>query len=739
MADTSSAGASGPLSRSSDLRAGASADPDGPSPLVSINVGGGIEAFREDLREVLGVEPARELVARSIARSAEDLVHKAMEGGMVPPGEEGLAVVLALLGTRGFGKLSVTEHDWDEGWLAVECEGAFEARVQLGRGGPTSEPRCDFTRGVLLGSYRYLRRRAGLPGDGMQAVETQCAAQGHPVCRFALSRPETLAARGVEHGTVELTSRQELEELLRKSRQGESQLRKAFDDMPFGVVELDLEGRITFANRKVLELHGASLSRIRGTHFAEHIHPEDREAVTQGFTRVVEGRADPYPTECRLVGADGSIHPVAVDAFPMLDALDHVVSYQGIIIDLADRAHMGGPELRCHEALREAAVPYFELETDGSVSFANPAALALLGVGRDDAVGAPFDELVACERESSAYRAFLEVASGRVNSAGGLSEVRTAEGRARSLNLLFLGDGPKAGSVERVLVLANAAGGEVAAGRGPEGRYEAFIERFPYGYAEFDLGGTALRVNGKAARITGYSQEELVGMSFRDLVVPDEVDRAEGELALALTRPDDAVRRYHVRRKDGSPVAVEVNAVPFMKDGVPAGFQLAIVDVSEHARAEEALRESESRFKRLFEHSNDAIFIHTMDGKMLEVNGRACEMLGYGRDELLAMTTRSLHPEESLADSRRAHAEVEQKGSVRFESKFLRSDGSTINVEISSRIIDPERGTIQGVVHDITGRKAVEKALRNSEQTWRSLAENTPNIVIITDRDGTIR
>ncbi|MHC4504438.1 MAG: PAS domain-containing protein, partial [Planctomycetota bacterium] len=275
--------------------------------------------WREEVDSYLGDGAAGELTARASMRWAESSVHVGMEGGKIPTGAPGVAAALGIYEEWGYASARIVEHDWEEGWLLVESSGTAESRAHLRDGGPSECPVCDMLRGLIAGAYLYLRRRAGLPADDIRAVETSCAAQGHPQCRFAVGSTDTLAAHGVEAPSLDLTSRRELEETLRRSRESESGLQKFVEGMPFGVVEIDTEGRITFANHKTLELVGLPPGRIRGTHFSVHVHPEDQEIVQAEFQKVVEGRAGPYPVQCRLVRADGTSRPCAVDAFPVYD------------------------------------------------------------------------------------------------------------------------------------------------------------------------------------------------------------------------------------------------------------------------------------------------------------------------------------------------------------------------------------------------------------------------------------
>ncbi len=132
--------------------------------------------------------------------------------------------------------------------------------------------------------------------------------------------------------------------------------------------------------------------------------------------------------------------------------------------------------------------------------------------------------------------------------------------------------------------------------------------------------------------------------------------------------------------------------------------------------AEEKLVESEAQYRKLFEHSNDAIFIHDFSGNILDVNHSACKMMGYSCAQLLSMPITAIYSEEALKSANEAFKAGREKGSVRFESLFRKSDGSNINVEISSRVIDPEKGIIQEIVRDVTERKRSQEIMIQTEK-----------------------
>jgi len=156
----------------------------------------------------------------------------------------------------------------------------------------------------------------------------------------------------------------------------------------------------------------------------------------------------------------------------------------------------------------------------------------------------------------------------------------------------------------------------------------------------------------------------------------------------------------------------------------------------DHDKSERELRENEERYRRLFELSNDAVFLYDFEGNILDVNSKACDMLGYDRESLLKMTFLKLYTEDELARSTEAFKTEVETCSMRFESKFRRVDGTVIDVDISSSVVDMKKEIMQGIVRDITERKILEEALKESEERFRTFMETASDLMYIVDKDG---
>ncbi len=138
--------------------------------------------------------------------------------------------------------------------------------------------------------------------------------------------------------------------------------------------------------------------------------------------------------------------------------------------------------------------------------------------------------------------------------------------------------------------------------------------------------------------------------------------------------------------------------------------------IEERKKAEFAVRESETRYRRLFEQSQDAVIIHDFDGTISDVNISACRMLDYDKKTLLSMTMRDLVPTDAITGYNEAIETVRTKASHRFDSSLMGRNGAVIPTEVSMRIVDTARGIIQEIVRDVTERKYLEEQLRIRER-----------------------
>ncbi|MHA2213547.1 MAG: PAS domain-containing protein, partial [Candidatus Thorarchaeota archaeon] len=149
------------------------------------------------------------------------------------------------------------------------------------------------------------------------------------------------------------------------------------------------------------------------------------------------------------------------------------------------------------------------------------------------------------------------------------------------------------------------------------------------------------------------------------------------------------------------------------------------------------LADEREKYRELFNESNDAIFIHDLEGSIVDVNQCALELFGFERSEIMTYLVYELHPEEAREHSRTAFETILKEGIVRYESSYTKSNGEEFPAEVSSSMFRfGGQDYVQAIVRDITERKQQEKLLRESAEHFRLLYENAPLGYQSLDKDG---
>jgi PAS domain S-box-containing protein len=269
--------------------------------------------------------------------------------------------------------------------------------------------------------------------------------------------------------------------------------------------------------------------------------------------------------------------------------------------------------------------------------------------------------------------------------------------------------------------------------RESEKKYRLLAENVSDVIFTMDLNLKFTYVSPSAERMHGWTAEELQTFNLSDYMTPAsselvlEVLAAELALQGSAEADPNRVRTLEVEqyRKDGTTFWTEVAArFLYGNSSVPIGIFGATRDISERKRADKALRESEERFRLLFDGAADAFFLHDQDGRLVDVNRVACESLGYTREELLQMSVADIEVAYQPADLGALWERIGEGHGVTVEGVHRRRDGSTFPAEIH---ITPfalnERPLVFGAARDISERKRAEEALRAHEERLRLAME----------------
>jgi len=239
--------------------------------------------------------------------------------------------------------------------------------------------------------------------------------------------------------------------------------------------------------------------------------------------------------------------------------------------------------------------------------------------------------------------------------------------------------------------------------------YRQLVENLNEVLYVLDPDGIIRFITPNVEQIGGYRPEELLGRPFTDFVHPQDLQE-RFRYFQRIFNGEDLVTEYRYLTQTGRTVWTRTHARAKIQDGKVTGIQGILMDISDRKRFEEALRQSEKKFRDIFDSSGDAILVHDSSWRYVEVNETACRYLGYTRDELLGRNLKDIISPRQTHRIPKLMEKMEQTGRGFFEALACRKDGSEIPVEISSRKIEFEgKPCYVSLSRDISHRLKKEK------------------------------
>jgi len=246
--------------------------------------------------------------------------------------------------------------------------------------------------------------------------------------------------------------------------------------------------------------------------------------------------------------------------------------------------------------------------------------------------------------------------------------------------------------------------------------------------------------NRGAEVLYGWSAEQAVGEVAHELlktVFPAPLDQIETEL-LRSGRWEGELSQS---KKDGAQVVTATRwSLKRDEGGAPVAILVTSNDITERKRAEESLRESETRFRTFIDHAGDALFVYDLEQQsVVDVNREACDSLGYTRQEIIGKTPLAFHP-DSYQQEMEVVAERAAAGETVFDTHLhRRKNGTLFPVEVhTSCVLYGGRQFLLMVARDISDRLRAEEAVRQSEKQLREVIESIPAIAWTSSSDGSV-
>jgi PAS domain S-box-containing protein len=530
----------------------------------------------------------------------------------------------------------------------------------------------------------------------------------------------------------DVTERKRAVEALRES---EEKYRAIFDSMLEGYFEVDLAGNFTFFNQPVSKFLGYPRDELMGLNYRKYTSPEEQQRLFQVFNEIYK-TGNPHEIGAyEIIKKDGSIGIATFSVSLLRNAAGEPIGFRGVTRDMTEKKQTEARLQQSEETYRKIlemapeGIAINRLKDERNV-LVNDAFCRHTGYRREEIIGRSALELnLFCDRADHKRFAKTLRKEGRVE---GL-EINFWAKDGTILNDLVSARPIRFKGEDCLLVVAtniNALKKAEEALRESEERYRSIIEDTEESYFETDLGGNYTFANDAECKMLGFTREELIGMNYRQLSDETAAQKIYNFFNETYkTGKPIKLMNQEITRKDGTKLIAEVSA-SLMRDseGQLIGFRGIARDISKRTQAEETLRQSEEKYRTILENITEGYFENDLRGNFTFFNDSLPKTYGYSRDELLHMNYRRFMDEENAAKVyeayNRIYTTVEPSSEIQFE--VIRKDGTKRYLENSVSLIKDAQGKpigFRGISRDITERKQMEAAMRQSEEKYRTILE----------------
>ncbi len=270
-----------------------------------------------------------------------------------------------------------------------------------------------------------------------------------------------------------------------------------------------------------------------------------------------------------------------------------------------------------------------------------------------------------------------------------------------------------------------------------ESQLKTLIDKSRLGIVILDQEHRIIETNRHFAEMLGYSLEEIYRLHTWDW----EVNMSEKQVRenfKDLSKIDKSFETQH-KRKDGSIYDVEISATGTHVNGSKAIICIC-QNITERKKTEKALRESENKFRALVDQTPDALFLHDLDGNIIEVNRANVELYGYSREEFSKLKVKDIDLDSiKREDNKNFWNRLTGKKVIKFETKHRKKDGSFFPVNITILVVRLEdKKYILAIAEDLSEKRKVEEILHENEEFLKAMISCSPLALYSIDLSGNL-
>ena len=498
-------------------------------------------------------------------------------------------------------------------------------------------------------------------------------------------------------------------------------LETLIDDAPYGVFIIDENGIYKTVNKKACEQTGYSRNEILGNPITMMLPEGDPYNAAASLGRLhKDGHID---ENHYFVTKDGDLRTWNIHAVKLNEK-----SFVGFKKDITE-------ELKLKEELKAKAEEYQALfdnaalgigyyTTDGKVIWYNKVAAQNMAGKPEDFKGKTVYELFPREaadeytkrlekaiqsKERTSYEDELNLPMGTVTFYSTYNCIHNREGKIIGVQIISQ-DITDIKKTEKELIEKQRD-------------YQILFEEAPLGYQSLDVNGNFLAINEAWSEMLGYGNEEVIGHNFSEFLHPDYIELFQENFP-NFKRVGSTCAIFRMKRKRGDYIIVRFDGkIVYDENNDFIKSQCMLQDITYAQEMEQRLRESENKFRDMFEEAPLGYQLLDKESKILDVNKAWCGLLGYKKEEVLGTDSRLLLPSEYMSQLKDYQEDIHNNIRRSIELEVIKKDKTRAHIKYYGRVIRDSSGEFirtLGIIQDITKTKKLEKTNLQMEAQLRN-------------------